>query len=264
MNAKGKTSIKESKTKITASTLMRLAGVSAMVAGLCFIVIGMFHPVNEPSAVNCHLGKRPHFCDCPGLLWTVWHGRALRPASGKVRLAGSGWLPPVYRLDDAGDAAFPSWRHLSCRSWRPSPRRSWQASWGCLPEPPARSTSASSQRCGTSQDPCISSDPCCLASLRSAPVSCHAGRVLCLPSTSYWSPSVHWFPLSTSPRSHGTGGAGSGMAGIRPLFGTPGESFRTGDCTLRQTGSESGRLRLQGVDKRSYGRLSLCTAIHTV
>ena len=52
MNAKGKNSTKENKTKITASTLMRLAGLSAMVAGLCFLVIGTFHPVNEPSAVN--------------------------------------------------------------------------------------------------------------------------------------------------------------------------------------------------------------------
>jgi len=54
MNAKGKISIKENKTKMTASasTLMRLAGVSAMLAGLCFIVIGMFHPVNIPSSVT--------------------------------------------------------------------------------------------------------------------------------------------------------------------------------------------------------------------
>ena len=52
MNAKGKTSIKESKTKMTASTLMRLAGVSAMLAGLCIIVIGLFHPVNVPSSVT--------------------------------------------------------------------------------------------------------------------------------------------------------------------------------------------------------------------
>jgi len=52
MNTKGKTSIKEHKTKITASTLMRLAGLSAMVAGLCFIVIGMFHPVNVPASVT--------------------------------------------------------------------------------------------------------------------------------------------------------------------------------------------------------------------
>jgi hypothetical protein len=54
MNAKGKISIKENKTKITASasTLMRLAGLSAMVAGLCFLVLGMFHPVNVPASVT--------------------------------------------------------------------------------------------------------------------------------------------------------------------------------------------------------------------
>ena len=52
MNAKGKTSSTKSKPILTASTLMRLAGLSAVVAGICFIVIGMFHPVNEPSAVN--------------------------------------------------------------------------------------------------------------------------------------------------------------------------------------------------------------------
>jgi hypothetical protein len=52
MNTTGKTSIKESKTKMTTSTLMRMAGVSAMLAGLCFIIIGMFHPENVPSAVT--------------------------------------------------------------------------------------------------------------------------------------------------------------------------------------------------------------------
>lgn len=52
MNAKGKTSIKENKPKITTSTLMRLAGVSAVLAGLCIIVMGMFHPVNVPEAVT--------------------------------------------------------------------------------------------------------------------------------------------------------------------------------------------------------------------
>ena len=52
MNTKGKNSIKENKMKITASTLMRLAGLSAMLAGLCFIVIGIFHPLNIPSSVT--------------------------------------------------------------------------------------------------------------------------------------------------------------------------------------------------------------------
>ncbi len=52
MNTKGKISIKESKPKMTASAVMRLAGVSAVLAGLCFIVIGMFHPLNVPEAVT--------------------------------------------------------------------------------------------------------------------------------------------------------------------------------------------------------------------
>ncbi len=52
MNAKGKNSIKENKARMTTTTLMRLAGVSAMLAGLCFLIMGMFHPVNVPSAVT--------------------------------------------------------------------------------------------------------------------------------------------------------------------------------------------------------------------
>lgn len=51
MKVKGN-SIKESKTKMTTSALMRMAGVSAMLAGLCFIIIGMFHPENVPSSVT--------------------------------------------------------------------------------------------------------------------------------------------------------------------------------------------------------------------
>ena len=52
MNTKGKTSIKENKPMMTASTLMRLAGVSAMLAGVGFIIVGMFHPLNIPSSVT--------------------------------------------------------------------------------------------------------------------------------------------------------------------------------------------------------------------
>jgi hypothetical protein len=52
MNTRRKTTIKTSKTTINTSTLMRMASLSAMVAGLCFIVIGMLHPVNELSAVS--------------------------------------------------------------------------------------------------------------------------------------------------------------------------------------------------------------------
>jgi hypothetical protein len=51
VNTNRKTS-KESIIKITASNLIRWAGLSAMVAGICFVLVGMFHPLNTLSAVT--------------------------------------------------------------------------------------------------------------------------------------------------------------------------------------------------------------------
>lgn len=51
MNTKGTIAVKESKPRITTAALMRLAGFSAMLAGLSIAVIGMFHPANEPAYV---------------------------------------------------------------------------------------------------------------------------------------------------------------------------------------------------------------------
>jgi hypothetical protein len=52
MNTKGKTAIKESKTRISAAALMRLAGLSAVLAGLSIIIMGLFHPENDPAYVT--------------------------------------------------------------------------------------------------------------------------------------------------------------------------------------------------------------------
>lgn len=52
MNKNKKTTDQKHKTKMTASTLMRLAGLSALVSGVCFFVMGMFHPVNVPASVT--------------------------------------------------------------------------------------------------------------------------------------------------------------------------------------------------------------------
>jgi hypothetical protein len=52
INTNRQNAIKESKMKMTTSTLFRLAGLSAVLAGLCTIVVGMFHPVNVPSSVT--------------------------------------------------------------------------------------------------------------------------------------------------------------------------------------------------------------------
>lgn len=52
MNANAMTTNKESKTMSTVSTTVRLGGVSAMLAGLCFIIIGLFHQENVPVSVT--------------------------------------------------------------------------------------------------------------------------------------------------------------------------------------------------------------------
>jgi len=52
MNTKGKIAIKESKTRISTEALMRLAGFSALLAGLAIVVMGMFHPANEFAYVT--------------------------------------------------------------------------------------------------------------------------------------------------------------------------------------------------------------------
>ena len=52
MNTKAKIANKESKTRISTAALMRMAGFSAMLAGLGIVVMGMFHPANEPAYVT--------------------------------------------------------------------------------------------------------------------------------------------------------------------------------------------------------------------
>jgi len=52
MNTKGKILNKESKTSISTTALMRVAGFSALLAGLSIVVMGMFHPANEFAYVT--------------------------------------------------------------------------------------------------------------------------------------------------------------------------------------------------------------------
>src|SRR5690242_6572734 len=43
---------KESKMKITGSKLIRWAGLAAMVAGIFYVIVGTFHPLNDLSSVT--------------------------------------------------------------------------------------------------------------------------------------------------------------------------------------------------------------------
>lgn len=104
MNTKGKTSIKESKTKMTAAALMRLAGASAMLAGVGFIVIGMFHQVNIPASVTTATWVNVH------IVATALGYFGLLGMAGLYarQVEESGWLGL------AGFILFTAWMTLVC------------------------------------------------------------------------------------------------------------------------------------------------------
>lgn len=52
MNTVGKIALPQSKATITVEGLIRLSGLAAALAGLGFIIVGLFHPVNEPASVT--------------------------------------------------------------------------------------------------------------------------------------------------------------------------------------------------------------------
>jgi hypothetical protein len=104
VNTKGKTSIKESKTKMTAAALMRLAGASAMLAGVGFIVIGMFHQVNIPASVTTATWVNVH------IVATALGYFGLLGMAGLYarQVEESGWLGLV------GFILFTAWMTLVC------------------------------------------------------------------------------------------------------------------------------------------------------
>ena len=69
MNIVGKISLPQRKATLSTATVIRLAGLAAVAAGLCFIVVGLFHPVNEPAAVTTATWANVHiFATVMGLL----------------------------------------------------------------------------------------------------------------------------------------------------------------------------------------------------
>ena len=50
--------------KMTNSTLFRLAGLSALLAGICYMLVGIFHPANIPSSVTTTRWEVVHVLAC--------------------------------------------------------------------------------------------------------------------------------------------------------------------------------------------------------
>jgi len=52
------------KESVTTPTLLRLAGLSALLAGLCYVIVGVFHPANVPSSVTTTRWQIVHVFAC--------------------------------------------------------------------------------------------------------------------------------------------------------------------------------------------------------
>ena len=50
--------------KLTSSNLIRLAGLSALIAGLCYVFVGVFHPANIPASVTTTRWATVHVIAC--------------------------------------------------------------------------------------------------------------------------------------------------------------------------------------------------------
>jgi hypothetical protein len=74
--------------KITKPNLIRLAGLSALIAGLCYVLVGVFHPANVPSSVTTTRWETVHVFACAMSLFGVL-GLAGIYARRAVK---SGWL----------------------------------------------------------------------------------------------------------------------------------------------------------------------------
>lgn len=50
--------------KITTANLLRLAGLCALIAGLCYVFVGVFHPANVPASVTTTRWETVHVVAC--------------------------------------------------------------------------------------------------------------------------------------------------------------------------------------------------------
>jgi hypothetical protein len=62
--ANGTVAPNENSVTFTPATLMRLSGLSALVAGICYVLVGIFHPANVPSSVTSTRWEIVHIIAC--------------------------------------------------------------------------------------------------------------------------------------------------------------------------------------------------------
>ena len=125
-------------THMNSQNLIRWAGLSALVAGICFVAMGLLHPPDILSSVTT-------------TRWAITHALAIAMSVfGLLGMTGlyarqveaAGWLGLagylLWSLFLVLFLPFNFFEAFSCRCWRPRRRRLGRASWGSSPDPPVR------------------------------------------------------------------------------------------------------------------------------
>jgi hypothetical protein len=73
---------------LTHTRLIRLAGLAALVAGLCYVIVGIFHPENAPASVTTGTWAVVHIIACAMCIFGVLGMAGLYARQA----AKSGWL----------------------------------------------------------------------------------------------------------------------------------------------------------------------------
>jgi hypothetical protein len=152
--------------KLTSENLIRLAGLSALMAGACYVLVGVFHPANIPSSVTTTRWEVVHVLACAmcffGVLGMTGLYARQRPKMGWLGLAGylmlELWLVLIMGFSFVEAFVLP---HVASTS--PAFVQAWM---GCSTVQPARSTSGCFPPCGLSPHRSTSSVACSSASRR--------------------------------------------------------------------------------------------------
>ena len=90
----GTTSTGEYKMQLTTPLLLRLAGVSALMAGICYVFVGLFHPPNIASSVTSTRRAIVHVVACAMCFFAVlgMAGLYARQAAKAGRLGLAGFI----------------------------------------------------------------------------------------------------------------------------------------------------------------------------
>ena len=57
---------------VTNAKLIRLAGLSALIGGLCYVIVGVLHPANDPASVTTTSWAADHVIACAMSFFGLW------------------------------------------------------------------------------------------------------------------------------------------------------------------------------------------------